>query len=109
VLDRQRGGIDLLAVIGRQPGRQHRPQVLERAPQPADPPVSLALIRQPREQVRPVPRHLGQEPASLRRPSKCRTSAMLGSSASLQAAAGPGRAGKAMAREPIASSTSTYT
>jgi hypothetical protein len=62
VLDRQRGGIDLLAVIDGQPGRQHRPQLLERAPQPADPPVRLALVRQFREQVRPVPGHLGQEP-----------------------------------------------
>ena len=62
VLDRQRGGVDLLAVIFGQPGRQHRPQLLERAPQPADPPVRLALVRQPREQVSPVPGHLGQEP-----------------------------------------------
>ena len=62
VLDRQRAGVDLLAVIFGQPGRQHRPQLLEGAPQPADPPVGLALVRQPREQVRPVPGHLGQEP-----------------------------------------------
>jgi len=61
VLDRQRRGIDLLAVIGGQPGRQHGPQLLERAPQPADPPVRLALAGQAREQVRPVTGHLGQE------------------------------------------------
>jgi hypothetical protein len=61
VLDRQRGGIDLLAVIFGAPGRQHGPQLLECAPQPADPPVRLALVRQAREQVRPVAGHLGQE------------------------------------------------
>jgi hypothetical protein len=32
VLDRQRGDIDLLTVIFGQPGRQHRPQLLKRAP-----------------------------------------------------------------------------
>lgn len=61
VLDRQRGGAGLLAVIVGQPGRQRDPELLERAPQPADPPVRLALVRQPRKQVRPVAGHLGQE------------------------------------------------
>ena len=55
VLDRQRGGKDLLPVISRRPGRQHRPQLLERAPQPADPPVHLALMGQPHEQAAPSP------------------------------------------------------
>ena len=49
-----------------------------------------------------------RNPASLRRPSRCRTSAIASSSASLQAGAGPGRDAIAMAPEPIASSTSTY-
>jgi len=62
VLDRDRGGIDLLAVIVGDLGCHHGPYLLERAPRPADPPVRLALVRQPREQVCPVPGHLGQEP-----------------------------------------------
>jgi hypothetical protein len=107
VLDRQRGGIDLPAVIFRQPGRQHGPQLLEGSPQPADPPVRLTLAGQAREQVRPVPGHLGQEPGSLRRPSRCRTSATASSSASVHAGAGPGRGAMATAPELIASSTST--
>jgi hypothetical protein len=61
VLDRQRAGIDLLAVIGRDLRGEVAAQLLERAPQPPDPPVGLALVRQPGEQVRPVARHLGQE------------------------------------------------
>ena len=36
-------------------------QLLGRPPEPADAAVGLALVRQPREQVRPVARHLGQE------------------------------------------------
>jgi len=39
-----------------------------------------------------------RNPASLRRPSRCRTTAIASSSASLQAGAGPGRAG--MVSEP---------
>ena len=62
VLDRQRGGVHLLAVIFGQHGRQHGPQLLERAPQPADTAVELALVRQHREQLAPVARDLGQEP-----------------------------------------------
>jgi len=46
----------------RRPGRQHGPQLPGRAPEPADPPVCLALVRQGREQVRPIPGRLGQEP-----------------------------------------------
>ena len=60
--DRQGGGIGLLTVTGGQPGRQRHAELLECAPQPADPPVRLALVRQLREQVRPVPGYLGQEP-----------------------------------------------
>lgn len=62
VPDRQRGRIDLLAVVLGQPGGQYCPELLERAPQPAGPPVGLALVRQHREQVAPVPPDLGQEP-----------------------------------------------
>ena len=62
VPDRQRGGVDLLAVIGRDLPGQVAAQLPGRAPQPADAAVCLALVRQPREQVRPVPGHLGQEP-----------------------------------------------
>jgi phosphinothricin acetyltransferase len=46
VLHRQRAGIDLLAVILRQPGRESGPELFERAPQPASSPVGLALVRQ---------------------------------------------------------------
>ena len=42
--------------------RQDSLQLLERAPQPAGPPVGLALARQHRKQVAPVPADLGQEP-----------------------------------------------
>ena len=62
MLDRQRAGVDLLAVVFGQAGRQRRAELLERAPQPAGPPVELALVRQYREQVRPVAGHLGEEP-----------------------------------------------
>ncbi len=62
VLDRDGAGAGLLAVIDRPGGRQRLAELLEGAPQPADPPVGLGLVRQPREQVRPVPGHLGQEP-----------------------------------------------
>jgi hypothetical protein len=48
-----------------------------------------------------------KNPASLRRPSRCRTTAMVSSSASLQPGAGPGRAAIAMTPELTASSTST--
>jgi hypothetical protein len=61
VLHRQRAGIDLLAVILRQPGGQDGPELFERAPQPAGSPVGLALVRQDREQMPPVPGDLGQE------------------------------------------------
>jgi len=61
VLDRQRAGINLLAVVFGQACGQRYPDLLESAPQPAGPPVGLALVRQAREQVRPVPGHLGQE------------------------------------------------
>ena len=46
VLDGQRGGIHLLPGIFRQPVYQVCPQLLESAPEPADPPVKLALVRQ---------------------------------------------------------------
>ena len=62
VIGREGGGVDLLAVIGRQEAGQPAAELLERAPQPADPPVGLALVRQDREQVAPVSGHLGQEP-----------------------------------------------
>jgi hypothetical protein len=109
VLDWQRGGTGLLAVIDGQPGRQHRPQLLERAPQPADPPVRLALARQPGEQVRPVPGHLGQEPGLAAPPQQVphqRDGQQLGVGAGWRWA-GPGA--MATSRELIASSTSTYT
>jgi len=61
VLDRQRAGVDLLALVFGQAGCQGRPELLEGAPQPTGPPVELALVRQAREQVRPVAGHLGQE------------------------------------------------
>ncbi len=61
VLDRQRAGVHLLAVILREPGRERGPQLLERAPQPADPAVGLALARQDREEMAPVAGDLGQE------------------------------------------------
>jgi hypothetical protein len=44
-LDGQRGGIHLLPGIFRQPVYQVCPQLLESAPEPADPPVKLALVR----------------------------------------------------------------
>ena len=69
VLDRQRAGIDLLAVIGRDLRDEVAAQLLERPPQPADAAVGLALVRQPGEQVRPVARDLGQE-ARLAAPSQ---------------------------------------
>jgi hypothetical protein len=62
VADGQRRGIDLLAVIGRDTRGQVGAELPGRAPQPADAPVGLALVRQDREQVRPVAGHLGQEP-----------------------------------------------
>jgi len=62
MLDRQRGGIDLLDAIGRHPGRAGSPELLERAPQPAGPAVDLRLVRQVREHVRPIAADLGQEP-----------------------------------------------
>jgi hypothetical protein len=61
VLHRQRAGIDLLAVILGQPGREDSPELLERAPRPAAAAVGLALVRQDREQVAPVAGDLGQE------------------------------------------------
>jgi hypothetical protein len=39
VLDQQRAGVDLLAVVFGQARRQRRPDLLECAPQPADAPV----------------------------------------------------------------------
>ncbi len=48
-----------------------------------------------------------RNPASLRRPSRCRTTAMASSSASLQAGSGPGRAGMAMVPAVIRSWIST--
>jgi len=44
VPDRQRAGIDLLAVIGRDLPGEVAAQLPGRAPQPADPPVSLAYL-----------------------------------------------------------------
>ena len=61
VPDRQRGRTGLLAAVFGQPGRQRDPELLKRSPQPADPAVGLALVRQHREQVAPVPGRLGQE------------------------------------------------
>jgi hypothetical protein len=61
MLHRQRAGIDLLAVILGQPGREDGPELLERAPQPAGAEVGIALVRQDREQVAPVAGDLGQE------------------------------------------------
>ena len=61
MLDRQRGGIDLLAVIGRDLRGQVTAQLLKRFPAASDPPVGFALVRQVREQVAPVAGDLGQE------------------------------------------------
>ena len=61
MLDRQRTGVDLLAVICWQLQGQVAAQLLECAPEPADAAVSLALVRQAGEKVRPVARDLGQE------------------------------------------------
>src|SRR6266496_5339526 len=49
VLDRQRAGVDLLAVIDRNACGQVGAELPGRAPQPADAPVGLALVRQDRE------------------------------------------------------------
>ncbi len=43
-------------------GPKARRAVLESAPQPADPPVGVAFVRQGREQGCPIAGHLGQEP-----------------------------------------------
>jgi len=107
MLDRQRAGIDLLAVIDRQLRREVGAEVLERAPQPADPPAGLALVRQAREQVRPVPGDLGQEgglAAAARQVPHHRDGQQLGVAAGRR---GPGRGGMATAPEAIASSTMT--
>jgi hypothetical protein len=50
VLDRDRGGIDLLDGISRDRGGAGRAELLEGAPQPAGPAVDLRLVRQVREQ-----------------------------------------------------------
>ena len=108
VPDRQRGGVDLLAVVVGQPGRQRGPQLLEGSPQPADPPVGLALVRQPREQVRPVAGDLGQEPglaAAAQQVPHQRDGQQLGVAAGRRRAR-PGR-DRDGPGEPIASSTST--
>jgi len=60
--DRDCAGVDLLAVILGQAGRQHDPYLLECAPQPAGAAVGLTLMRQHGEQVTPVAGHLGEEP-----------------------------------------------
>jgi hypothetical protein len=51
VLDRQRGGIDLLHRIGRHGCRPGGSQLLDGAPQPPGPAVDLWLVWQVREQV----------------------------------------------------------
>jgi hypothetical protein len=45
VLDGQRGGIYLLPAVLGQLGYEVPAQLLESAPEPADPPVKLALVR----------------------------------------------------------------
>ena len=61
MLDRQRAGVNLLAVIrGDLPG-EVAAQLPGRGPQPADAAVGLALVRQVREQMGPVARDFGQE------------------------------------------------
>ena len=107
VLHRQRGGIDLVAVVPRQPGRQDGPDLLERTPQPAGSSVDLALARQDREEMAPVRATSARKADSLRRPSRHRTPAMASSSASVQAGAGPGRRGIRIAPDRIRSWTST--
>ncbi len=93
----------------RRPGRQHGPQLPGRAPEPADPPVCLALVRQGREQVRPIPGRLGQEPGlaapAWQMPHQ-RNRQQLGVTAGRRRT---GRDPMAMAPELIASSASTYT
>jgi hypothetical protein len=61
VLDRERGGVDLLDRIGWYGGRPGGAELLEGAPQPAGAAVDFRLVRQVREQVQPVAADLGQE------------------------------------------------
>src|SRR5208282_2555908 len=63
VLDRDGGGVDLLDRVGGHGRRPGGAELLEGAPQPAGAAVDLRLVRQVREQVRPVAADLGQEPA----------------------------------------------
>src|SRR5258708_14370102 len=55
VLDRQPRRVDLLAVVCGKPGRQRRAQLLERAPQPADPAGGPPLAPQARGTGPPSP------------------------------------------------------
>jgi hypothetical protein len=61
VLDRERGGIDLLDRVGGNGGGPAGAQLLERAPQPAGAAVDLRLVRQVREQAGPVAADFVQE------------------------------------------------
>jgi hypothetical protein len=93
VPDRQRRGIDLLAVISGSCARHS-----QRVRRLASLWCGSAGNRWP--QSRPTS---ARNPDSLRRPSRCRTTAVASSSASLQAGAGPGRAGTTMALASIRS------
>jgi hypothetical protein len=88
VVDRDRAGVDLLAVIFGQAGRQQDPYLVERAPQPAGAAVVLALTRQHRQQVDAVAGHLGQEPGLAAPASRCRTIAMASGPGALMASCG---------------------
>lgn len=59
---RQRGGVDLGAVIGGHGVGDGNAQLLEGTPQPAQPPVDFGLVGQVREQPSVVSGDLGQEP-----------------------------------------------
>jgi hypothetical protein len=105
VLDRQRAGIDLLAVVLGQAGRGRPAELLEGAPQPADPPVGCGLVQQAREQVATIAGHLVQEPgfaAAARQVAHQRDGQQLGVAA---ARGRPGPGGMAMAPAVIRSST----
>ena len=108
MLDRQRGGIDLLAVIGRDLRGQVTAQLLKRFPA-ASGFRRLASLwcgrcgnRWPQSRATSA-----RNAASLRRPSRWRTCAMASSSASLEDGAGSGRGGIALMRSAIRSSIST--
>ena len=103
VLDRQRGRVDLLAVVFREPGRQ-RIRSCSNAPhsQRVRRLASLWCGRTGTGAPNRGPTS-ARNPDSLRWPRRCRTTAMASSSASLQAGAGPGRPGTTTARASIRS------